>query len=274
MFITNISIVGYNSLIYFVILTSSGVLKNQYLSSLTTCESALGIFTQGKNVYLSYYWSANYLSMYSTATSTFKFYYMVSIPSYKINTITSDWARFYLGGGGIHSLQTITLLNYPTTYALVTDTNVMNSYPSGADLFGVASMTLSSSSISWDAVASPTTDIISVTSSPEIATTDVQYYVNTITYSGLSVATTYSNSISITCSTDGSTVISYDLVAYNGKPLPSWVILDTANLLLNFTTPTISVTTTFQLAIRSTIGGDKFLAPISITVDVLAPVPR
>ena len=98
-------------------------------------------------------------------------------------------------------------------------------------------------------------------------TSDVLYYMTAVTFSGLSSSTIYSKSISLTCSTSGSTSITYSLVAYNGQTLPAWVTLDSANQLLSFTTPTVSSTTVYQFAVQATISASNIITPVYLSVN-------
>ena len=91
------------------------------------------------------------------------------------------------------------------------------------------------------------------------AVTDVQYYVSLVSFTGLSSATFYSQAVSLTWSTSGTTAITYSLSSLNGQSPPAWVTLDSVNQLLNFTTPTVSSTTVYQFSIQATVSGTNSL---------------
>ena len=111
------NIVDYGSSIYFVVISSAGTLLHQYLSTLTVCAFASAIFTiffkliktyilkynksiciQGSSVFLSYQWTSNYISVYSTSSFSFTGYFQISISSTNFNSFVSDGSKIYFGG--------------------------------------------------------------------------------------------------------------------------------------------------------------------------------
>ena len=59
----------------------------------------------------------------------------------------------------------------------------------------------------------------------------------------------------LTCSTTGSTSISYSLASYNGNTIPSWVTINSSTGQLSITTPSPSTNTDYSFYISSTISG-------------------
>ena len=61
--------------------------------------------------------------------------------------------------------------------------------------------------------------------------------------------------LDLTCSSSGSTAISYSLVEYNGNPIPSWVSINSTSGVLILNTPDVSSDTEYSLSVSSTISG-------------------
>jgi hypothetical protein len=86
------------------------------------------------------------------------------------------------------------------------------------------------------------------------------------TFSNLTESTKYSQSINLTCSISGSASISYALQANGANALPGWVILDSPNKLLNFTTPEVSSDTNYTFNIVATESGTDYMQTIYLEV--------
>ena len=220
-------------------------------------------------MFLSYQCTNDLLSMYSITASTFS-NYIISAGSTNIYGFVSDGSKVYIGGE-ISSTNTYlfssVLFTLTSNSVILADTNTMNLYTSGADYINAGTNSPKvSSPYSGTLYSSPTITSSSWTDTATL--TNVQYFVSPTTYLALSSGTFYSKTVSLTWSTLATTTISYQLIAYNGQPLPSWVTLDTANQLINFTTPSVAATTVYQLAIQSSIGTtSSVFSPVYLSVD-------
>ena len=153
------------------------------------------------NIYLSFEWTSNYISVYSILTSTFT-NYQINVSFTSINTIASDGSKIFIGGVNTHSyLISSTLNDLTSNSAIVPNTFTMSNYGSGqADSVAVIiGATLSSTLITC--YSYPTPVVAPAVCSNSITRTDAQYFLDTIAYSGLSNNTFYSKPIVLTCST-------------------------------------------------------------------------
>ena len=72
----------------------------------------------------------------------------------------------------------------------------------------------------------------------------------------------------LTCSTTGSTSISYSLASYNGNVIPSWVTINSSTGQLSITTPSPSTNTDYSFYISSTISGVSSVVNKLMTISV------
>ena len=109
-----------------------------------------------------------------------------------------------------------------------------------------------------------TTSITASTS----ATYSSDLVTNTITYtnSSLDEQTYYQIDVDLSCSINGSTSITYELVSYNGNSVPDWITLDSANFRLTGTTSDIDANTQYIFAINATADGTTYQKVIDLTV--------
>ena len=72
----------------------------------------------------------------------------------------------------------------------------------------------------------------------------------------------------VSCSSTGSTTISFSLTVYNGNAVPSWVSVDSVSGALTMATPNLSVNTDFPFYLSATLSG--FSNPVNklITITV------
>ena len=86
------------------------------------------------------------------------------------------------------------------------------------------------------------------------ATSDVLYQTSD---QSLSVVenTSSSETPTLTCSSSGSTAITYSLSAYNGGTVPSWVSINSSTGTLTVTAPNVSADTEYDFYVDSTISG-------------------
>ena len=85
-------------------------------------------------------------------------------------------------------------------------------------------------------------------------TSDVYYQTND---QAVSVVENASSSVTptLTCSSSGSTAITYSLSAYNGGTVPSWVSINSSTGTLTVTASSVSADTEFDFYVDSTIAG-------------------
>ena len=107
----------------------------------------------------------------------------------------------------------------------------------------------------------------SLTSSAS-ATNSTDLVTNTMTYtnSSLNEGTYYQIDVDLTCSINGSTSITYELVSYNGSSVPNWITLDSTNFQLTGTTSDIDANTQYIFAINATANGATYQKVIDLTV--------
>ena len=107
----------------------------------------------------------------------------------------------------------------------------------------------------------------SLTSSAS-ATNSTDLVTNTMTYtnSSLNEGTYYQIDVDLTCSINGSTSITYELVSYNGSSVPNWITLDSTNFQLTGTTSDIDEDTQYVFAINATANGTTYQKVIDLTV--------
>ena len=192
----------------------------------------------------------------------------INTPSLIINSIASDGSKIYLGGNLVNAYIISSVLNTLTVRSdILVSTITMNAYVSGQADSVVSGSVLPKATTTYvmSTGVPPTLDTTS-TLSESIITTDVQYYVSSVSFTELSSKTSYTKSVSLTWSTAGTTSISYSLISYNGQTLPSWVSLDTSNQQIKFTTPWVTTNTTYQFAVQATISGTNTQTPVSLTV--------
>ena len=205
--------------------------------------------------------------MFSIGSSSFANYYF-SDTNVVIHGITADESRIYLGGVYSNAFYSTTLNSIITTNTMISSgLNTMDSFAQGQTESVITSTDSLVSSITISSASSTSITLDTTSLSNSNTPTNVQYYVSSVSYTGLASSTTYSKSISLTWSTDGSTSITYSLVSYNGQTLPSWVTLDSSNQLLNFTTPVVSTATTYQFAVQATISGSNYQTPVTLSVN-------
>ena len=219
-------------------------------------------------IYLAFKWSNYYISVYSITTSLFEYYYINDI-TITLNAIVSDTSRIYLGGVYSNAYFTSTLVSAITANQKISSVLItMDLYSTGQSESVISSPITTKSIITASITDSSSVSLDTASTITNIQSpTDTQYYVSSVSYTGLTSSTTYSKSISLTWSTDGSTSIIYSLVSYNGQTLPSWVTLDSSNQLLNFTTPVVSTATTYQFAVQATISGSNYQTPVTLSVN-------
>ena len=83
---------------------------------------------------------------------------------------------------------------------------------------------------------------------------DVSYYTSSQTFNYAKNA--YVQVIpDLTCSTTGSTSITYSLASYNGNTIPAWITINSSTGQLSITTPSPSTNTDYSFYISSTISG-------------------
>jgi hypothetical protein len=92
--------------------------------------------------------------------------------------------------------------------------------------------------------------------------------VGSITFGSLAKSTSYSKPIELTCTISGGGTISYALQPNGANTLLTWVTLDDTNKLLNFTTPSVDSTYTFNIV--ATESGTDYAQTVYLEVkDVL-----
>ena len=137
---------------------------------------------------------------------------------------------------------------------------------------------LTTSNFEMNALASGTDEIvddsgIAISSSPSVDVTFATYTNQSIEYSKISSyisdvryqLETQSLSISennqeklilnLSCSSSGSTKISYSIASYNGVDIPSFVSVDSSTGILNIEAPSVSSSTEYSFYINSSISG-------------------
>ena len=72
----------------------------------------------------------------------------------------------------------------------------------------------------------------------------------------------------LTCSTTGSTSITYSLASYNGNTIPSWVTINSSTGQLSITTPSPSTNTDYSFYISSTISGVSSVVNKLMTISI------
>ena len=130
-----------------------------------------------------------------------------------------------------------------------------NSYSltiTGPNSYTQTNLSLSTTSITSSTSATYSTDLI----------TDTTTYTN----SSLDEETYYQIDIDLTCSIDGSTSITYELVSYDGNTVPDWITLDSTNFQLTGTTSDIDEDTQYVFAINATANGTTYQKVIDLTV--------
>ena len=86
-------------------------------------------------------------------------------------------------------------------------------------------------------------------------TSDARFQVSSQSYLTL-IENTYSEvTPDLTCSSSGSTSITYSIADYNGVTAPTWVTIDSNSGLLKMTAPSVSSATSYSFYIYSTISG-------------------
>ena len=80
--------------------------------------------------------------------------------------------------------------------------------------------------------------------------------------------TSFESIINTLCSTDGSTSISYELVANGNDTLPTWVSFDQSSFELSGTSPELNATTEYKLILESRPSGSQNAFQTNITINV------
>ena len=108
------------------------------------------------------------------------------------------------------------------------------------------------------------TSIISSTN----ATYSTDLITNTTTYTNNSLIeqTYYQIDVGLTCSIDGSTAITYELVPYNGNSVPDWITFNSTSLRFTGTTSDIDEETLYIFAINATANGTTYQKVFNLTV--------
>ena len=192
----------------------------------------------------------------------------MNTPSLVFNSFASDGSKIYLGGYLDNAYIISSILNTLTVRNdILTSSFLMDIYVNGQtdSVVSGSALVISTSPYPINPGTPPTLDTTSALSD-SVNTTDVQYYVSSASFTGLSSKTSYTKSVSLTWSTASTTSISYNLVSYNGQTLPSWVSLDISNQQIKFTTPWVTTSTTYQFAVQATISGTNTQTPVSLTV--------
>ena len=85
-------------------------------------------------------------------------------------------------------------------------------------------------------------------------TSDILFMVSSLSYTSLTENLYLEIAVDLTCSSSGSTSISYSLSDYYGNSLPSWISFDSTNGVLKITIPSYT-STTYLFSIDSTVSG-------------------
>ena len=104
----------------------------------------------------------------------------------------------------------------------------------------VSSQTITISSIGFVVISNYYSDVYFQTQDQSISTLE-NNYIQII--------------LDLTCSSSGSTPISYSLVEYNGNSIPIWVSIDSTSGVLTLNTPDVSSDTEYSLSVSSIISG-------------------
>ena len=127
-------------------------------------------------------------------------------------------------------------------------------------------------------VGSQTSNSGSINNFPTITETPVSTsitYISDVSYNLLSTNISLNQNtvsqitIELPCYDTITTLITYTLSDYNGNSVPSWVILDSPNFMLNVSTPGVSQNTSFEFAINVTISGDSTVYQKPVTINVI-----
>ena len=104
----------------------------------------------------------------------------------------------------------------------------------------VSSQTITTISVGFIVISNYTSDVYFLTQDQSISTLENNYVQITL---------------DLTCSSSGSTPISYSLVEYNGNSIPSWASIDSSSGVLTLNTPDVSSDTEYSLSVSSSISG-------------------
>ena len=104
----------------------------------------------------------------------------------------------------------------------------------------VSSQTITAISVGFVVISDYTSDVYFRTQDQSISTLENNYVQITL---------------DLTCSSSGSTPISYSLVEYNGNSIPSWASIDSSSGVLTLNTPDVSSDTEYSLSVGSSISG-------------------
>ena len=100
-------------------------------------------------------------------------------------------------------------------------------------------------------------------------TSEISLWLDEVTSDSLYQQIYYEIDVELSCIiSTGTQTSQYSLASYNGSTVPDWVTLDSSNSKLTFTTPNVSVDTTYTFSIDSTIveTSETYQKPVSLTV--------
>ena len=152
---------------------------------------------------------------------------------------------------------------------LGTSTLVMSALSVGSfDVLTDVGATISAITAQAVTLPSYTNQSVTYQSSPSDSyTSDIQYQSTSQSYLDLAGNTYTELNPSLTCSSSGSTSISYSIASYNGASVPSWISIDSTGI-LKITNPDVNSATDYSFYINSQISGSSYLVQKLITIRV------
>ena len=267
-------LVGYNNLLLFLFLNiQTGAAANSGYKTVSTsgsCSNSISLKMIGNYIIGIFKWAKNYIFVFDyantsmmnyieTTTTTLNFldgYYTGSY-AYLAGYFTSGSNNIgHIGKGSISAIVGQDNLYY-SSFSTQILTN--SDYPLTSDSI----TTTTASTVATSPVMTFTVDTSSFYY-PDATTytTDISFWLNTLYYTQSDKTV----NIPLTWSVSGSTSISYSIQQYSTYELPSWVSLDSTNMILTINAPTISATTIYGLKIVSTINSKSYPKIIYITV--------
>lgn len=99
---------------------------------------------------------------------------------------------------------------------------------------------------------------------------DITYALESVTLMDLQSTLTSTIKPGLTCSINGSTVITHSLKPHNSVPVPSWVALNSATMELAVVPPVVTSKTVYSFIIESNIGGT--LVQKIVTLEVIPKI--
>lgn len=137
-------------------------------------------------------------------------------------------------------------------------------HPYGLTVIGPTSYTQRNISLS--------TSTLTPTATTKSYSSDIVSNTTAYTNTSLIEETYYEMDVNITCSLNGDTSITYELVSYNGSTVPSWISLDDANSKLTGTTEDIEADTQYMFALNATANGTTYQKVITLEVSYVPVV--